>query len=163
MGYYNQISSGYEELHKEEQEKKLELIKRDITIKKDFLLLDIGCGTGITSDFDCTVFGADPAIKLLGKSKNRKKPDFRICAEAEHLPFREKSFDAVVSVTALQNFHDIGKGLDEMRRAGKENCVFVMSFLKRSGKKEVILKEIRKRFDIKEEVEEEKDIILFCE
>ena len=163
--YYDQISSGYEELHKEEQEKKLGIIKKELNgrISKNTLLLDVGCGTGITSNFDCSVFGADPAIKLLEKSLERKKPDFRVCAEAEHLPFKDNSFDIVVSVTALQNFHDIGMGLDEIRRVGKENCIFALSFLKRSGKKDLILEKIKKRFDVKKEVEEDKDMILFCE
>lgn len=166
--YYDRISSGYEELHKEEQEKKLGIIKQNLKdkIKNSWKLLDIGCGTGITSDFDCVVFGVDPAIKLLRKSgekaKAKKKPDFIICAEAEHLPFKERSFDAVVSVTAIQNFNDIAKGLGEIKRVGRENCIFALSFLKKSGKKDFILKEIRERFDVKEEIEEEKDMILVC-
>ena len=164
--YYDNITSGYEELHKEEQEKKLAIIKKALQgkIKKSSRLLDVGCGTGITSDFDCVVFGADPAMKLLQRSvsKPMKKPDFPVCAEAEHLPFKDWIFDVVISVTALQNFHDVGKGLDEMKRVGKKDCVFALSFLKRSGKKWVILKEIKERFEIKDEVEEEKDIILIC-
>lgn len=162
--YYDKISSGYEELHREEQENKLSIIKKELDgrINRNALLLDVGCGTGITSDFDCIVFGADPAIKLLQKSLKKKKPDFRVCAEAEHLPFKDRSFDAVVSVTALQNFHDIEQGLDEIKRVGKKDCVFALSFLKKSDKKEIILKEIKERFDVWKEIEEDKDMILFC-
>ncbi|MFC1732014.1 class I SAM-dependent methyltransferase [candidate division KSB1 bacterium] len=157
--YYNEISSGYEELHREEQEKKLVIIKKELgRLNKNTLLLDVGCGTGITSDFDCVVYGVDPAQKLLDKAG--KKPDFRICAEAENMPFEDNKFDIVISVTAIQNFHDIGKGLDEIKRVGKEK--FVLSFLKKSGKKDLILEEIKKKFDVKKEIEEEKDVILFC-
>lgn len=162
--YYNQISSGYEELHREEQERKLAIIKRELSsrIKKNHMLLDVGCGTGITSDFDCRVFGADPALKLLRKSLEKSKPDFSICAEAERLPFKDNSFDAVVSVTALQNFRDTGKGLDEIKRVGKERCVYALSFLKSSAKKESMINAIKGRFSIKKEIEEDKDMLLFC-
>lgn len=163
MTYYDQISQGYEELHKAEQEAKLMIIKANIAIRPDYKLLDVGCGTGITSQFaehGCFVVGADPAIKLLDKSKKKKKPDFRVCAEAEHLPFKGNSFDIVVSVTAIQNFHDIGKGLNEIKRVGKNK--FALTFLKRSDKKDKIIKIIKKLFKVQRIIEEEKDIILIA-
>lgn len=175
MGYYDSISSGYEELHLEEQKKKLAIIKGMIkgllgsSIKKGSLLLDVGCGTGITSDFsgfgrDVTVFGIDPAMKLLEKAKARKKPDYPVCAEAEHIPFKDRCFDIIVSVTAIQNFHDIAAGLDEIKRVGKEGreCIFALSFLKRSQKREEIIGLIRGKFDVLEEIEGEKDIIILA-
>ncbi|MFO8016987.1 MAG: class I SAM-dependent methyltransferase [Candidatus Woesearchaeota archaeon] len=167
--YYDQISEGYEELHREEQEKKLELIKERLRPEKEAKLLDAGCGTGLTSQFGCVVFGADPAIKLLRKSLSirsegygREKPDHLVCAEAEHLPFRDDSFDYVVSVTAIQNFRDIRKGLEEMRRVGKKDCAYALSFLKKSPKKGLIMAEIKELFSITSRIEEDKDIILFC-
>jgi len=35
MNYYDEIAQGYEELHKEEQEKKIAIIKEEITINKE--------------------------------------------------------------------------------------------------------------------------------
>ena len=163
MSYYNEISEGYEELHREEQENKLKLIKKELSpIAQDTRLLDVGCGTGVTSQFECIIYGADPAIKLLEKAKNKQKPDFLICAEAENLPFKDGSFDMVISVTAIQNFHDINKGLDEMKRVAKPEAIFALSFLKRSEKKETITKSIKKRFKAEKFLEEDKDLIFFC-
>lgn len=160
MTYYDQISQGYEELHKEEQEAKLRIIKANIKVRPTDMLLDVGCGTGITSNFNCLVVGADPAIKLLEKAdKNGLKN--KVCAEAEHLPFKNSSFDIVVSVTAIQNFHDIEKGLEEIRRVGRDK--FVLSFLKRSDKKDKIIKIIKKLFKIQKIIEEKKDIIIIAE
>ena len=46
MDYYNQISKGYDELHGLEQLNKLNVIKNNLNIKNNDLLLDAGCGTG---------------------------------------------------------------------------------------------------------------------
>lgn len=156
QSYYNTLSPGYEELHREEQEKKLAIIKQHITIKKFDLLLDVGCGTGITSRFDCRVVGVDPAIKLL----ERAPLLLRVQGEAEHLPFKDNVFDIVCSVTAIQNFHDIEQGLKEIRRVGKGT--YVLTFLKKSPKQERITKYIKRLFTVERKIEEEKDVIFVC-
>ncbi|MCX6706610.1 MAG: methyltransferase domain-containing protein [Candidatus Woesearchaeota archaeon] len=160
--YYNSISSGYEELHKAEQEAKLAIIKANMTIKPTDKLLDVGCGTGITSRFSesgCLVVGADPAIKLLKKAEKNSLKN-RVCAEAEHLPFKDNSFDITISITAIQNFHDIRKGLEEIKRVGKNK--FALTFLKRSQNKDVIINNIKKIFKVQKEMEEEKDIMMIA-
>jgi ubiquinone/menaquinone biosynthesis C-methylase UbiE len=160
MDYYDQISEGYEELHKAEQEAKLSIIKANISIKPDDMLLDVGCGTGITSQFSgCVVVGADPAFNLLKKSKKNGLKN-KVCAEAEHLPFKDNEFDVVVSVTAIQNFHDLEKGLKEIKRVGKKT--FALTFLKRSQKKDEIKEKIRKIFKVDKVIEEDKDIIIIA-
>ncbi len=154
--YYDTIAEGYEELHRGEQEKKLALIKQHIKVKKTDLLLDVGCGTGVTSNFDCRVVGVDPTIKLL----ERCPLPLKVQGEAEHLPFKDKAFDIVSSVTAIQNFHDIEQGLKEIRRVGKGR--YILTFLKKSEKRNKIIALIRKHFVVEQEIDEEKDCIFFC-
>ena len=169
--YYNQISQGYEELHKEEQIKKLHFIKElleklGIKIKQTDTLLDVGCGTGLTTQFweytNCNKTGIDPAIKLIekAKEKDKNKEIKYILATAENLPFKDNNFDITISITAIQNFHDIEKGLDEIKRVSKN--LIILSFLKKSKKKEKILNLIKSKFNIKEIAEEEKDIIIIA-
>ena len=67
---------------------------------------------------------------------------------------------AVISVTALQNFTDIEKGLLEIKRVGKE--YFAISVLKKSPKIKMIEELVPKLFPVQRIVEEEKDIIFFC-
>jgi len=154
MNYYNQIAQGYEELHKEEQLKKINLIKNNIKTNKNDLLLDVGCGTGITTKFwNCEKIGIDPAIKLL----KRDSGAVFINGEAESLPFKDKSFDIVISITAIQNFNDIEKGLREIKRVGKDK--FILSALKKSPKIKKISLLINKIFKPKEIIEEDKDLI----
>ena len=105
MDYYGFIANGYNELHSEEQLNKLLIIKNSIKISKNTKILDVGCGTGISSQFDCFVVGIDPSMSLLKLNKNSKK----IIGLAEGLPFKEDSFDYVVSVTSLHNFNNIKK------------------------------------------------------
>ncbi|MBW2988816.1 class I SAM-dependent methyltransferase [Candidatus Woesearchaeota archaeon] len=161
MGYYDQIAEGYEELHKEEQLKKIGLIKKHISLKKDYKLLDVGCGTGLTTEpWNCRRYGIDPAPKLLERARSRDRIEYRL-APAESIPYGDNFFDIVISITAIQNFQDIEKGLKEIKRVGKN--IFVLSFLKRSPKRRDIERLIRKLFDVTEVIGEDKDIIYFCE
>jgi len=156
--YYDSIAPAYDELHSSEQLKKLEIIKKELKINKETKLLDIGCGTGVSSQFDCDVTGIDPSEELL-KIAERKFPDKQFLNEsAEELSFEDKEFDVVVSLTAIQNFDDLEKGLSEIERVGKE---FALTYLKKSPKASEIEKkisEIFKDYKIKR-IEEEKDII----
>jgi len=154
MTYYDEISDGYEELHREEQLKKIDLISRYFKPNENDLLLDVGCGTGLTTKpWSCRKIGLDPAIRLLQKADN----GIWVNAEAENIPFQNNAFDVVTSITAIQNFHGIEKGLKEIKRVGKDR--FILSFLKRSKKAEKIKKLIEEMFDVKEVIEEEKDLI----
>ena len=155
MSFYNQISKGYYELYGEEQFKKLAIIKNNLDIKKNDLLLDVGCGTGISSQFDCKVVGLDPSIKLLNY-KNKAK----INSIAEKLPFKDNIFDFVISITAIHNFNDIEKSFKEIKRVGRNK--FVFSILRNSKKFDEIENLIKKYFNIKEIIEEDKDTIFFA-
>jgi len=158
MEYYNEISKGYEELHGEEQRKKLIVLKQNMKVKKNDLLLDVGCGSGISSDFDCDVIGIDPSIELLQTGFGKRKAKLLVCGVAEFLPFKDNSFGIVTSLTAIHNFNDIEKGLMEMKRVGKGKIG--VSILKKSEHADKIIGIINDEFGIKERVEEDKDIML---
>jgi len=73
MNFYDSIAKEYDLLCKEEQLKKLSIIRNNISIENNTELLDVGCGTGISSDFNCFVVGADSSIKLLKQNRNLRK------------------------------------------------------------------------------------------
>ena len=156
MDYYNFIAKGYDELHREEQSNKLLIIKNNIKINKKIRILDVGCGTGISSGFGCFVVGIDPSIGLLKQNKNNKK----LLSVAEMLPFKNYSFDYVVSITSIHNFENIKKSINEIKRVGKEN--FVFSVFKNSKRFDFIKNLIEKNFKIGKVIEESKDLIFFC-
>jgi len=157
MTYYDEISPGYEELHSEEQLKKIKLILDQINLKKTDTLLDVGCGTGFYLDlFDCDVTGVDPSEKLLEQYSGKHQV---ILGSAEQLDFPDNYFDIVMSITAIHNFDDIEAGLKEMKRVGKNK--FAFSVLKRSNSFDLIKRLITELFVADEQIEEEKDIIFF--
>jgi len=163
MDYYDEISEGYNELHEEEQLKKINIIKRYLKVNKADKLLDVGCGTGIsTKPWNCQRYGIDPSEKLLEKArleKCKEKIEYKL-APAERIPYPNDFFHVVISITAIQNFQDIEKGLKEIKRVGKNR--FVLSFLKKSPKKDFIIDLIKKYFKIKKVIEEDKDLVYFC-
>lgn len=163
VDYYNGISSGYDELYKEEQLKKFDILLEDKDLFNEVnTLLDVGCGTGFSLDYfpSKLATGIDPADKLVEQYVGKHTV---IVGFAEKLPFEDDSFDVVISMTAIQNFSDIKKGLQEINRVGKNR--FGLSFLKNSSNADKIEKyidEIFSEFQILR-FEEEKDLIFIIE
>ncbi len=145
MKYYDKISPSYNKLYEKEQVEKIEFIKKYCKGK----ILDIGCGPFYTSKFFNNIIGIDPSIELLKLSKSKNK----ICARAENLPFKNKSFDTIISVTAIQNFNNIKKAIQEMKRVSKGKII--ITTIKKS-KKVSYLKSLLKNSKI---LEQEKDIV----
>ena len=94
------------------------------------MVLDIGCGTGDLSREvrrqhpDSVVFAADftPEMVFLGASET-EDPDIHWCiADAQKLPFKKESFDAVISGFLLRNVPSIEKTLVEQFRVGRKKA-----------------------------------------
>ena len=160
--YYNALAEGYDNLYKEEQLKKINIIKSNNFVHKNDYLLDVGCGTGFSLDlFEVKkAIGIDPSKELIKQYSGEQKI---ILGSAENLPFDNNSFDVVISITAIQNFTDIKKGLEEILRVGKNR--FVITTLKKSTKHDLIIRNINSVFNKKEfeivEIDEGKDTIFF--
>ena len=152
MDYYSSIAKGYDELHKEEQLKKLQIIAKHI--KPKGLLLDIGAGTGIsTSFFKVKAVALEPSEEMLKQYDGEKA-----IGKAESIPFPDKSFNTIISITALHHA-DIEKAIKEIRRVSKEGCIYAFTILKKAKNAVEIKKALKKAFNLKE-LDEEKDYIL---
>ncbi|MDP3916894.1 MAG: class I SAM-dependent methyltransferase [Nanoarchaeota archaeon] len=158
--YYNKTALSYNELHREEQVAKAKIILNEILKKKsNGILLDIGGGTGIsteifTKNFECVL--VDPSERLLEQAPSNI---VKILAEAEELPFTNKKFDVIISITALHHA-DLEKSLKEIKRVSKENTLVAITFLKKSKKLEEFRRLFKKIYNSRE-IEESKDIIFF--
>jgi len=141
MNYYDAIANGYNELYSEEQEKKYEFIENRIPKAK--LILDLGAGTGIISkklEKFGKVIALDNSIRMI-----EKYDGIKIIADALNLPFKDKSFNLVFSLTMLQDIKDKNRVIFEMERVGKK----------------IIFSVLKKTFSMKlekyEKLEEERD------
>jgi len=163
MNFYKLISKGYYELYSDEQEIKYNIIKENLDIKNKDLLLDVGCGSKIP-DFNCKVIGLDNSIEQLRQNHENTKifdnKNKKILAKAEYIPFKDNSFDKVISVTSIHNFNNIEGGIREIKRVGKKD--FALSILKKSKLFDSIEKEIKFFFNITKIIDGKKDWIFFC-
>ncbi|RLE43028.1 hypothetical protein DRJ48_02080 [Candidatus Woesearchaeota archaeon] len=157
---YSHIAPSYDELYGEEQLEKLRQVLRYIKVGGDWLVLDVGCGTGLSSSLlKCERIGLDASMDMLLNSKD--KALLRVCGEAEHLPFKSNVFDLVICLTAVHNFHDFEAAIKEMRRVSKGSIV--ISILKRAKKYAKILASVRGQLKLINVVDNPKDKIIIAE
>lgn len=95
-------------------------------------LLEVAVGDGSNLPLipeDCRVFGNDISPVQLGACHRRfPQRDLRlVLGEAEGLPFRDRTFDNVLSVGAFNYFNDPLKALKEMARVCKPGGRVVVS------------------------------------
>ena len=154
---YKYIAKNYNELHGEEQLKKLAIIKKYIKVKAP--LLDIGCGTGISTNyFNVNSVGIDNCKEMLNEGK--KHYSNLIYGNAEKLPFPDKTFNTVISVTAFHNFKNMEKALKEIKRVSRNNNIAI-TFLKKSKKLNYFRKLLKKYFKFRE-INCEQDILFIA-
>ncbi len=96
-------------------------------IKPGDRILDVGCGKGfLLYEFTQSVPGVEVAgIDLssyaVANAKEEVKPFLKV-GNATHLPFPDKSFDFVVSITTFHNLYnyELNQALKEVERVGKQ-------------------------------------------
>lgn len=60
--YYNAIAAGYDELHLEEQRRKLKTLLTRLEVRPGDAVLDVGCGSGVA--FEHPAFQVSPSFSL---------------------------------------------------------------------------------------------------
>ena len=83
------------------------------------LALDVGCGTGRNLPLyreGVRVIGLDPAWAGLQRARRRAPRARLVCGSAEALPFRDSTFDTVVSGLVFCSVPDARRGLAEVGR-----------------------------------------------
>ena len=92
-------------------------------------VLDLGCGTGrnlVLFGRGVREIGLDPCPEALRKARRRAPGVPLVRARAEALPFRDGSFDSVVSGLVFCSVSDVPGGLGEVRRVLKAGGVLRM-------------------------------------
>ena len=117
----------YDSWYEKEPGKTIDLIETDCVLSLLFpvngrKILDAGCGTGnFTKKLSCLgfdVIGLEPDDKM--REQAAKKGLKCVKGVVEDIPFEDGTFDAAISVTAIEFFQDKWKALSEMLRVVKE-------------------------------------------
>jgi ubiquinone/menaquinone biosynthesis C-methylase UbiE len=160
--YYSKIASGYDELHGQEQDEKLQELLDHVELRHNLTLLDVGCGTGRSAAqlelAGVHWHGIEPSPGLIAQAPPHVRLRIKQAA-AESIPYPEASFDIIISLTAMQNFADPEQGVREMIRVAKPEALFLVSFLKKSQKKELLDRLLRQHLRIEESWEQSKDLM----
>ena len=147
---YDRLAKGYNELHYKEQLTKVVSIIDELKIKNE-KILDVGCGTALYSGLFKNYLGIDNSIEMM-----RNAHANIVYGEAENLPFKDNSFDIIICISAIHNFNNVRKAVEEIKRV--TNGKIAITLFKRSRKFSYIKKIILKNFEVKE-IDAEKDVV----
>jgi len=97
-------------------------------IRREGLLLDVGCGTGTMTqalaDSGFRAFGVDQSVEMLRIAESKRK-GYHLQATAKDLPFSKEQFHVVITIATLHHFadhdlieHAIGEMLRVVRPGG---------------------------------------------
>jgi ubiquinone/menaquinone biosynthesis C-methylase UbiE len=143
MHHYDHSALVYDVQYREEQEAKIEAALDELKLRKSSLVLDVGCGTGllfphIATDVNLLV-GLDFSPKILRQAWKRAKQYENVAilqADADSLPFPDKTFNPVFAITLLQNMPVPLRCLQEIKRVAKINATIIVTGLKKEFSKE---------------------------
>lgn len=113
---FSRSASTYDRWAVPQRESALELVN---FVKPEGSVLDLGCGTGFVSSFlpeGCNPTGLDISEGMI--LKYRRDFPKGVLGDAEYLPFKDRSFDYVLSNFSL-HWTDLGKSLPEALRIAR--------------------------------------------
>jgi len=138
MQRYDLTAHIYDMRYAEEQTAKIEAVMESISMEKEGLVLDVGCGTGLLFNYVANkaeaIAGLDISREILVKAKKRAKEFLNvhlILADSDNVPLKEDVFVYVFALTLIQNTPNPFKTLNEIKRVSKENAVIVVTGLKK--------------------------------
>jgi uncharacterized protein (TIRG00374 family) len=115
------------------QRRRTATIKTMLDAKNGHVILDIGCGSGVqlralTVDSPKLMVGMDinRAALLFAKGKDIPNTEFLI-ADAEQLPFREKTVDRIICAEIIEHLHEPEKMIAESGRVLADGGKIVIS------------------------------------
>jgi len=84
------------------------------------LVVNVGAGAGSYESTDRRVVAVEPSLIMLAQHPGLS----RVQGEAEHLPFPDACFDAAMAILTVHHWHDLDRGLAELRRVARRQVIF---------------------------------------
>ena len=137
MQHYDNVETTYDARYSEEQNAKIKAVLDETNIQPNNIILDMGCGTGLLfehiKDSAKLLVGLDTSLSLLKIAKTQAKHYHNttvIRADADHTPFKARTFHTIFTITLLQNMPNPSVTLREIGRIGKDNATIAITALK---------------------------------
>lgn len=124
---FNKIANCYDKYHFTHNNL-IELIRAEYGVNQNFVIADIGCGTGnetlnIYNNFKCNVYGIDPSENMLKKARQKTDEITWLKGHAESIPLRNNSVDIITSFFSTHHFSNISKVISEYNRIVKKSGI----------------------------------------
>ncbi len=172
MRRYDHSAPVYDRQYAEEQDAKIKAALKELKPKKNSLVLDVGCGTGllfpyIAEDADLLV-GLDFSSKILRQAMKRTRQYSNVAllrADADFLPFPDETFSVVFAITLLQNMPNPMRSLCEIKRVAKSKASVIVSGLKKEFSKEkfaLLIKSVKLEISFMKADEQLKGYVAIC-
>lgn len=105
---------------------------RKIAEKKSLKILDVGCGDGVALYLlsrklqDIELYGIDPVPKALETAKGKVPKAHFSHGTSDLIPFRDQTFDIIISSDVIEHVDDSNKMLSEVKRVAKEGATVIV-------------------------------------
>ncbi len=130
---YDATATHYDKRYFDIQMKKYNEIFSEIDVDNSEIILDVGGGTGLLLDFmenqTSNIFCCDISFKMLKEGKNKHKANHFICADSDHLPFKENRFNKIICVSVIQNVPDPQITLQEIYSSLRCEGIIILTAL----------------------------------
>jgi len=127
--YFEYLKEGYSKIDKDKYYNRYILLN----IKKNFCILDIGCGFGFllqklnNTINDLSTIGVDINLYALKYAKKIVPKTHLIEAVADKLPFSDKKFDAIFATDLIEHLQNPSAFLKGVQRVLKDNGRLILS------------------------------------
>jgi 2-polyprenyl-3-methyl-5-hydroxy-6-metoxy-1,4-benzoquinol methylase len=133
--FYDRFSSEWEnKINNTETAKRINVVFKKLFEKHDLkskTLLEVGCGMGYfcyeSAKFGAKVTGIDIGPNLVKISKQKVPAGKFLVASASDLPFKNHSFETLLSTEVIEHVENQSKAIKEMARVVKPGGVLVIT------------------------------------
>ncbi|MBK8251913.1 MAG: class I SAM-dependent methyltransferase [Polyangiaceae bacterium] len=86
-------------------------------------VINVGAGTGSYEPTDRLVTAVEPSALMISQRSAQAAPVVQ--ASADHLPFKDKSFDAAMAILTIHHWQNRERAFSELRRVARQKVVIL--------------------------------------